>query len=48
VSVATDGKNRATAFESGAPRLGEHNTEILSRVGLDDAQITALKAASVI
>lgn len=48
VSVGTDGKNRATAFESGAPRLGEHNTEILSRAGLSDAQITALKAASVI
>ena len=48
VSVATDGKNRVTAFERGAPRLGEHNTEVLSRAGFSDAEIAAFKAARVI
>lgn len=42
VSVATDGRNRVTAFERGAPRLGEHNREILSRAGLSDGEIAAL------
>ena len=42
VSVATDGKDRATAFTRGAPRLGEHTREVLSRAGLTDAEIREL------
>jgi crotonobetainyl-CoA:carnitine CoA-transferase CaiB-like acyl-CoA transferase len=42
VSVATDGKHRVTAFHAGAPRLGEHSREILSRIGCSDAEINAL------
>jgi crotonobetainyl-CoA:carnitine CoA-transferase CaiB-like acyl-CoA transferase len=32
----------------GAPRLGEHNDELLREAGYDDAQIAALKAKKVI
>jgi crotonobetainyl-CoA:carnitine CoA-transferase CaiB-like acyl-CoA transferase len=48
VSVATDGRNRVTAFERGAPRLGEHNREVLSRAGLSDAEIAALVGAGAL
>jgi len=48
VSVATDGKDRATAFTRGAPRLGEHTREILSRAGLTDAEIRELTAQRAI
>src|SRR4029077_14192533 len=42
VSVATDGKDRATAFTRGAPRLGEHTCEVLSQAGLTDGEIREL------
>ena len=48
VSVATDGKDRATAFTRGAPRLGEHTREVLSQAGLSDAEINELNAQGVI
>jgi crotonobetainyl-CoA:carnitine CoA-transferase CaiB-like acyl-CoA transferase len=48
VSVATDGHNRVTAFERGAPRLGEHNREVLSQAGFSDAEIGALASAGAI
>lgn len=48
VSVATDGKDRATAFASGAPRLGEHTREVLTRAGFSDAEIRELAARNVV
>jgi crotonobetainyl-CoA:carnitine CoA-transferase CaiB-like acyl-CoA transferase len=48
VSVATDGRNRMTAFDSGAPRLGEHTREVLSQVGLGEAELSALAAEGAI
>ncbi len=48
VSVATDGKNRATAFTRRAPRLGEHTREILSQAGLTDADLRELAAQRAI
>jgi crotonobetainyl-CoA:carnitine CoA-transferase CaiB-like acyl-CoA transferase len=48
VSVATDGKQRVTAFRHGPPRLGEHTRDVLSRVGCSDAEISALAAEGVI
>jgi crotonobetainyl-CoA:carnitine CoA-transferase CaiB-like acyl-CoA transferase len=48
VSVATDGRNRATAFHRGAPRLGEHTREVLSQVGLSEADISALATEGAI
>jgi crotonobetainyl-CoA:carnitine CoA-transferase CaiB-like acyl-CoA transferase len=48
VSVATDGRNRMTAFDRGAPRLGEHTREVLSQVGLSGADLDALAADGVI
>jgi crotonobetainyl-CoA:carnitine CoA-transferase CaiB-like acyl-CoA transferase len=48
VSVATDGKQRVTAFHRGAPKLGEHTQEVLSQVGLSSAEITVLAAKGAI
>jgi crotonobetainyl-CoA:carnitine CoA-transferase CaiB-like acyl-CoA transferase len=48
VSAATDGKRRVTAFERGAPRLGEHTRAVLSQVGFGDAEVRALAAEGVI
>jgi formyl-CoA transferase len=48
VSVATDGQNPLTTFEHAAPRLGEHNSEVLRRFGLSDAEIKELSAAGAI
>jgi crotonobetainyl-CoA:carnitine CoA-transferase CaiB-like acyl-CoA transferase len=48
VSVATDGKQRVTAFQRGAPQLGEHTREVLSRLGYSDTEIAALAAEEVI
>ncbi|HEV8714811.1 MAG TPA: CaiB/BaiF CoA-transferase family protein [Candidatus Binatia bacterium] len=48
VSVATDGKQRVTAFERGAPHLGEHTREVLTQVGFSGAEISALAAAGAI
>lgn len=44
VSVATDGRNRVTAFDRGAPRLGEHTQEVLTQAGFSSAEISALAA----
>lgn len=44
VSVGTDGKDRVTAFHRGAPHLGEHTQEILSRVGVTESDIGKLRA----
>ncbi len=48
VSVATDSSDRVTAFDRGAPRLGEHNHEVLTQVGLSETQIRALTAAGAL
>jgi crotonobetainyl-CoA:carnitine CoA-transferase CaiB-like acyl-CoA transferase len=48
VSVATDGKNRMTALDRGAPHLGEHTREVLSRVGFTPAELSALAAEGAI
>ncbi len=48
VSVATDGRQRVTAFDRGAPHLGEHTREVLSQVGFSDAEISALAAEGAI
>ena len=48
VSVATDGAARMTAFDRGAPRLGEHTQEVLSQLGLSAAEISALASAGAI
>jgi crotonobetainyl-CoA:carnitine CoA-transferase CaiB-like acyl-CoA transferase len=48
VSVATDGKDRATMFTRGAPRLGEHNSDVLARAGFTDAEIRQLTTQKVI
>ena len=48
VSVATDGKDRATTFTRGVPRLGEHNSDVLARAGFTDAEIRQLTTQKVI
>ena len=48
VSVATDGRQRATAFDRGAPRLGEHTQEVLTQVGFSSSEISALVSAGAI
>jgi crotonobetainyl-CoA:carnitine CoA-transferase CaiB-like acyl-CoA transferase len=48
VSVATDGHDRVTAFDRGAPRLGEHTQEVLSQAGLSPQEIAALETAGAI
>ena len=48
VSVATDGRQRLTAFERGAPQLGAHTREVLSQIGLSGAEISALAAEGAI
>jgi crotonobetainyl-CoA:carnitine CoA-transferase CaiB-like acyl-CoA transferase len=42
VSVATDGNKPLTAFESGAPQLGEHTREVLTQLGFSEAEINLL------
>jgi crotonobetainyl-CoA:carnitine CoA-transferase CaiB-like acyl-CoA transferase len=44
VSVATDGKDRLTGFTRGAPHLGEHTQEVLSRAGFSASEIAAFAA----
>jgi crotonobetainyl-CoA:carnitine CoA-transferase CaiB-like acyl-CoA transferase len=48
VSVATDGKQRVTAFDRGAPHLGEHTREVLSQVGFSNVEISTLAAEGAI
>jgi crotonobetainyl-CoA:carnitine CoA-transferase CaiB-like acyl-CoA transferase len=48
VSLATDGSQPLTAFESGAPRLGEHTREVLTQLGISDAEIQLLAGAGAI
>jgi crotonobetainyl-CoA:carnitine CoA-transferase CaiB-like acyl-CoA transferase len=48
VSVATDGRDRVTAFAHGAPRLGEHTREVLTQAGLSPETIAELAAAEAI
>lgn len=48
VSVATDGRQRVTAFDRGAPHLGEHTREVLSQVGFSGAEMSALAAEGAI
>lgn len=42
VSLATDGNKPLTAFKRGAPRLGEHTREVLSRLGIGEAEMNLL------
>jgi len=48
VSVATDGRDRVTAFDREAPHLGEHTREVLSQVGFSDTEIRAPAAEGAI
>jgi crotonobetainyl-CoA:carnitine CoA-transferase CaiB-like acyl-CoA transferase len=48
VSVATDGSDRMTAFDRGAPHLGEHTHEVLSQAGFSPDEIDALAAQGAI
>jgi crotonobetainyl-CoA:carnitine CoA-transferase CaiB-like acyl-CoA transferase len=41
-SVATDGSRPLTTFKYGAPRLGEHTREVLSSLGINEAEIAQL------
>jgi crotonobetainyl-CoA:carnitine CoA-transferase CaiB-like acyl-CoA transferase len=42
VSVGTDGRDPITSFHRGAPKLGEHTREVLSRAGFTPAEIEEL------
>ena len=42
VSLATDGNERLTAFQHGAPQLGEHTREVLTQLGISNAEINLL------
>jgi crotonobetainyl-CoA:carnitine CoA-transferase CaiB-like acyl-CoA transferase len=48
VSVGTDGRDRVTAFDRGAPRLGEHTREVLTAAGLSNVEIDRLASAEAI
>jgi crotonobetainyl-CoA:carnitine CoA-transferase CaiB-like acyl-CoA transferase len=48
VSLATDGAKPLTAFERGAPYFGEHTREVLTQLGLSQAEIDLLAAAGAI
>jgi crotonobetainyl-CoA:carnitine CoA-transferase CaiB-like acyl-CoA transferase len=48
VSVATDGSEPLTGFECGAPRLGEHTREVLTQLGMSEAEIEQLAAAGAV
>ena len=48
VSLATDGNKPLTAFERGAPDLGEHNREVLAMLGINDAEIDLLASSGAI
>jgi crotonobetainyl-CoA:carnitine CoA-transferase CaiB-like acyl-CoA transferase len=47
-SVATNGSERLTTFERGAPHFGEHTHEVLSQLGLSDVEINALAEAGAL
>jgi crotonobetainyl-CoA:carnitine CoA-transferase CaiB-like acyl-CoA transferase len=42
VSLATDGNKPLTAFDRGAPGLGEHTREVLSQLGITESEINLL------
>ena len=42
VSLATDGDRPLTAFERGAPDLGQHNREVLAMLGINESEIDLL------
>ena len=44
--IRLDGEDFAAA--TGAPRLGEHSAEVLTELGLDAAEIAALKAKAIV
>ena len=44
--IRLDGEDFAAA--TGAPRLGEHSAEVLTELGLDAAEIAALKAKEIV
>jgi len=48
VSLATDGDKPLTAFEGGAPLLGEHTHEVLSMLGISEAEMNLLASRGAI
>jgi crotonobetainyl-CoA:carnitine CoA-transferase CaiB-like acyl-CoA transferase len=48
VSLATDGDKPLTAFQRGAPDLGEHTREVLSSLGISAAEIDLLASQGAI
>lgn len=47
-TVASDGHAPHFCYTRRAPRVGEHTDEVLSRAGMSDAEITALRKKNVI
>ncbi|HJU09825.1 MAG TPA: CaiB/BaiF CoA-transferase family protein [Candidatus Binataceae bacterium] len=47
-SLATDGNNPLTAFKRGAPVLGEHTHEVLTQLGVSEAEIKVLAESGAI
>jgi crotonobetainyl-CoA:carnitine CoA-transferase CaiB-like acyl-CoA transferase len=47
-SVATDGSKPLTAFDRAAPRLGEQTREVLTNLGISEAEIAQLAAKGAI
>jgi len=48
VSLATGGSMPLTAFERGAPRLGEHTREVLDQLGITEAELKLLASQGAI
>jgi crotonobetainyl-CoA:carnitine CoA-transferase CaiB-like acyl-CoA transferase len=48
VSLATDGDKPLTAFERGAPLLGEHTNEVLSMLGINEDEMNLLASRGAI
>lgn len=48
VSLATDGMRPLTRFERGAPIFGEHTREVLTRLGITEAEINLLEKEGAI
>jgi crotonobetainyl-CoA:carnitine CoA-transferase CaiB-like acyl-CoA transferase len=47
-TVASDGRAPHLSYTRRAPRLGQHTDEVLSRAGVSDAKIAALRKKNVI